>query len=165
MQMYFEITDAESAAKIDAAMKPIHDFDEKLHALQKQYAADKPYVFNSLDRGLEFSYLWFENYPFHLDTENEFKVSSDKYKTGYVLRPRKSNKKFYNEFMNGLTGVNYNNLKAVLFADEKCRPSISYIKKGDVYYIDSTMDIVLAYRELTASEYKLLTEAQEQSHD
>lgn len=165
MQMYFEITDAESVAKIDAALKPIHDFDEKLYALQKQYAADKPYVFNSLDRGLEFSFLWFKSYPLHLDTEKEFKVSSEKYKTGYELRPRKSNKKFYTEFMSGLTGVNYKNLKITLFGDEKCRPSISYMKKDDVYYIDSTMDIVLAYRELTASEYKLLTEAQEQGHE
>ena len=165
MQMYFEITDAESVAKIDAAMKPIHEFDEKLNALQKQYDADKPYVFNSLDRGLEFSCLWFENYPLHLDTEKEFKVTSEKYKTGYELRPRKSNKKFYTEFMSGLTGVNYKNLKAALFGNEKCRPSIACMKKGDVYYIDSTMDIVLAYRELTASEYKVLTEAQGQSHD
>ena len=148
MQMYFEITDAESVAKIDAAMKPIHDFDEKLHALQKKYVADKP-----------------EAYPLHLNTEREFKVSIEKYKTGYELRPRKSNKKFYSEFMSGLTGVSYNNLKAVLFGDEKCRPSLSYTKKGSVYYIDSTMDIALAYRELTASEYKDLTEAQEQSHD
>ena len=165
MQMYFEITDAESVAKINAAMKPIHDFDEKLHALQKKYVADKPYVFNSLDHGLEFSYLWFEAYPLHLNTEREFKVSIEKYKTGYELRPRKSNKKFYSEFMSGLTGVSYNNLKAVLFGDEECRPSLSYMKKGNVYYIDSTMDIALAYRELTASEYKDLTEAQEQSHE
>lgn len=165
MQMYFEITDADSVAKIDAAMKPIHDFDEKLHALQKKYGADKSYVFNSLDRGLEFSYLWFEKYPTHLDTKKEFKVSSEKYKTGYELRPRKSNKKFYSEFMNGLTDVTYSSLKVVLFADEKCRPSISYTKKGDVYYIDSTKDIVLAYRELTASEYKTLTEAQEQGRE
>lgn len=157
MQMYFEITDAKSVAKIDEALRPIHTFDSKLHALQKKYGADKPYVFNSLDRGLEFSCFWFENYPLHLDTEKEFKVSSEKYKTGWEVRPRKSNKKFCSEFMEGLEGVNYKALKIALFENEKCRPSISYTKKDNAYYIDSTMDIVLAYKELTASQYKSLT--------
>ena len=162
MQMYFEITDAKSVARIDEALKPINAFDEKLHSLQKKYGADKPYVFNSLDRGLEFSYLWFEQYPFHLDTEKEFKVSSEKYKTGYELRPRKSNKKFYSEFMEDMTGVDYNSLKIALFGESKGRMSISYLKKGNAYYIESSLDIVLEYRELTGSEYKLLIESQEQ---
>ena len=157
MQMYFEITDAKSVAKIDEALNPIHTFDSKLHALRKKYGADKPYVFNSLDRGLEFGYFWFENYPMHLDCEKEFKVSSEKYKTGWEVRPRKSNKKFYSEFMEGFDGVNYDALKVALFGKNKCRPSISYMKKDDAYYVDSTMDIVLAYKELTASQYKSLT--------
>ena len=157
MQMYFEITDAESVVKLDEALKPIHTFDSKLHTLQKKYGADKPYVFNSLDRGLEFSYFWFEKYPLHLDTEKEFKVSSEKYKTGYELRPRKSNKKFYSEFMEGLEGVNYSKLKEVLFNTEKRRTSISYMKKDNAYYIDSTVNIVLPHKELTASQYKSLT--------
>ncbi|MEG0132180.1 MAG: hypothetical protein RR677_11995 [Acinetobacter sp.] len=165
MQMYFEVTDAESVAKLDEALEPINTFDSKLHALQKKYGADKPYVFNSLDRGLEFSYFWFESYPLHLDTEKEFKVSSEKYKTGWEIRPRKSNKKFYSEFMEGLEGVNYNGLKVVLFNNKKCRPSISYTKRDDAYYIDSTMDIVLAYKELTASQYKSLTSIKEPAND
>ena len=156
MQMYFEITNAESVAKLDEALKPINTFDSKLHALQKKYGADTPYVFNSLDRGLEFSCFWFEKYPLHLDTEKEFKVSSEKYKTGWEIRPRKSNKKFYSEFMEGLEGVNYNGLKAILFNNEKCRPSISYTKRGNAYYIDSTVSIVLPHKELTASQYKSL---------
>lgn len=164
MQMYFEVTDKESVAKLDLALKPICDFDEKLHALQKKYSANKPYVFNSLDRGLEFSCFWFENYPLHLDTEKEFKVSSEKYKTGWEVRPRKGNKRFYSEFMKGLEGANYTALKIALFDNEKCRPSISYIKKDNAYYIDSTMDIVLGYRELTASQYIESTK-QEQSND
>ncbi|QCS11844.1 hypothetical protein E3H47_04620 [Acinetobacter radioresistens] len=161
MQMYFEISDAESVAKIDEALLPIHAFDSKLHALQEKYGADKPYVFNSLDRGLEFSFFWFEQYPVHLDTEKEFKVSTEKYQTGYELRPRKSNKKFYSEFMKDLERVNYKALKIALFNNEKCRPSISYLKKDGIYYIDSTMDIVLAYKELTASQYKSLTSFEE----
>ena len=63
MQMYFEITNAESVAKLDEALKPINTFDSKLHALQKKYGADTPYVFNSLDRGIEFSCFWFEKQP------------------------------------------------------------------------------------------------------
>lgn len=165
MQMYFEITDAESVAKLDEALKPINTFDSKLHALQKKYGADTPYVFNSLDRGLEFGYFWFEKYPLHLDTEKEFKVSSEKYKTGYELRPRKSNKKFYSEFMEGLEGVNYNDLKAVLFNNQKCRPSISYTKKDNAYYIDSTVSIVLPHKELTASQYNNLISVEDEAND
>lgn len=165
MQMYFEITDAESVAKIDEALKPIHAFDSKLHALQKKYGADKPYVFNSYLHGLEFSCFWFESYPLHLDTEKEFKVSSEKYKKGWEIRPRKSNKKFYAEFMGDLEGVNYTALRIALFDNEKCRPSIFYTKKDDAYYIDSTMDIVLAYKELTASQYKSLTSVEEPTND
>lgn len=165
MQMYFEITDAESVAKIDEVLKPIHTFDSKLHALQKKYGADKPYVFNSLDRGLEFGYFWFEKYPLHLDIEKEFKVSSEKYKTGWEVRPRKSNKKFYSEFMEGLEGVSYKALKIALFDNEKSRPSISYTKIDNAYYIDSTMDIVLAYKELTASQYKSLIGVKEPAND
>ncbi|MBB4836884.1 hypothetical protein [Acinetobacter schindleri] len=165
MQMYFEITDAKSVAKLDKALEPINTFDSKLHALQKKYGADTPYVFNSLDRGLEFGYFWFEKYPLHLDTEKEFKVSSEKYKTGYELRPRKSNRKFYSEFMEGLEGVNYNSLKAVLFNNEKCRPSISYTKKDNAYYIDSTVSIVLPHKELTASQYNNLISVEDEAND
>lgn len=158
MKMYFEISSAKCVAKIDQALKPIYAFDEKLHALQKKYGADKPYVFNSLERGLEFSYLWFESYPLHLNTKDEFKVSSEKYKTGYELRPRKSNKKFYSEFMQDMQNVDYSELKSVLFGGNKHRLSISYLKKGDVYYIESDTDILLSYRELTGTQYKKAVE-------
>lgn len=156
-QMYFKITDSRSIAKLDEALKPIQVFDEKLHALQKQYAADTPFVFNSLDRGLEFSYLWFEEFPHHLDTQNEFKVSTEKNKSGYELRPRKSNKKFYAEFMADLENVNYNAFKLALFGTERIRPSIEYLKKDQVYFISSTANIVLPCKELTASQYNALT--------
>lgn len=162
MQMYFEISDAESIAKIDAALNPILNFDEKLLALKNKYKADQTFVFNSIDRGLEFSYLWFKDYPLHIDTLNEFKVSSEKYKTGYGLRPRKSNKKFYSEFMKDLEDVDYSALKLALFGDIKCRPSISYSKRNGLYYIDSTLDLVVGYKELTASQYIELIEEKEE---
>lgn len=162
MQIYYEITDPISVAKIDEALKPIHNFDEKLHALKKLYGADNTYVFNSLDRGLEFSYLWFEKYPLHLDTEKQFKISTEKHKTGYEVRPRKGNKKFYAEFMSDMENVNYSELMATLFNNHRCRPNITYVKKDNAYYIESDINIVLNHRELTASQYKALTGDKEQ---
>lgn len=158
MQMYFEISDKESVNKIDAALKPINDFDKKLHELQKKYKADKPYVFNSIDRGLEFSYFYFEKYPMHLDCEKQFKVSSEKYKVGWEVRPRKSNKKFYAEFMKNMENVNYKQLQTVLFGEiPKGRLSMEYTYRNDKWYIASSHDLVLGYKELTASQYKKST--------
>jgi len=154
--MYFEVSNPDCVAKIDAALEKIKAFDEKLYSLEKKYGANTSYVFNSIDRGLEFSYLWFENYPLHLDLEKCFKIAQVKYKTGYEIRPRKSNKEFYNDFMGNMVGVNYDQLKSVLFGKEKCRPSMSYVKINDCYYIESDHDLFVAYRELTASEYKKL---------
>lgn len=160
MQMYFEIKDVESVAKIDNAIDKISRFDEKLYSLQKKYGSDKTYVFNSIDFGIEFSCLWFEEYPRHLDTKNNFKISCEKHKKGWEVRPRKANKKFYSEFMSDLVGADYSDLKLVLFGEKDCRPNISYLKKDDAYYIDSTIEIVVPCRELIASEYKKLTEKQ-----
>lgn len=158
MIKYFEISDEESINKINSALNPINNFDEKLHALKKKYKADGTYVFNSLDRGLEFSCLFFEKYPIHLDCKKEFKVSSEKYRTSYELRPRKSNKKFYSEFMRHMDGVDYKQLQAVLFGEvPRGRLSMEYTYRNDKWYISSSRDIVLDYRELTGTEYQEIT--------
>lgn len=155
-QMYFEIKDAESVAKIDEALKPIQVFDEKLYLLQKKYGADTPFVFNSIDRGLEFCCFLFKELPLHLDTKNEFKLSFNKNESGYELRPRKSNKKFYAEFIKDLENVNYEALKLALFGNTQIRPSITYLKKDQVYILTSCSNIVLPHKELTATQYKNL---------
>lgn len=158
MIKYFEISDKDSINKINEALKPINDFDEKLHKLQKKYKADKPYVFNSIDRGLDFSYLYFEKYPIHLDCEKEFKISSEKYRTGWEVRPRKSNKKFYAEFMKDMENVDYKQLQQVLFGEIlKGRIKIEYTYRDDKWYILSSRDIVLGYKELTGTEYQEIT--------
>ena len=158
MIKYFEVSDKDSINKINEALKPINNFDEKLHKLQKKYKADKPYVFNSIDRGLDFSYLYFEKYPMHLDTKKEFKISSEKYKTGWEVRPRKSNKKFYAEFMQGMENVDYKELQQVLFGEiPKGRLKIEYTYRDEKWYLASSHDIVLGYKELTGTEYQKIT--------
>ena len=152
-QMYFKISDKNSVAKLDEALKPIQKFDEKLFELQKKYKVDTPYVFNSLDRGLDFSCLSFKEFPTHLDTKTEFKISSEKGKKGFEARPRKTNKKFYAEFNQDLEDVNYTAFKLALFGDVHARPSIEYLKKDDSYFIASTRNIILPNTELTASQY------------
>jgi hypothetical protein len=156
-QMYFEISDKESVAKLDEALKPLQAFDEKLYALQKKYKVDTPFVFHSLDRGMDFSCLWFKDFPTHLDTKNEFKISSEKGKEGFEARPRKANKKFYAEFYQGLENATYTAFKLALFGDSNVRPSIEYLKKDQSYFISSSRDIVLPNTELTASQYNAST--------
>lgn len=152
-QMYFKISDSGSVAQLDNALKPIHAFDEKLYALQQQYRADTPFVFNSLDRGLDFSCLWFKEFPHHLDTKTEFKVSPNKEKTGYDVRPRKSNKKFYSEFIKDLENVHYEALKLALFGNTDGRSGIEYLKKDQEYFVSSSANIILPNIELTFTEY------------
>lgn len=156
IQMYFEISDQESTSKIDEALQPITTFDQKLYVLQQKYGADNPLVFNSLEGGLSFSCLWFKEYPEHLDTKNEFKVSKGKNNEGYEVRPRKSNKDFYAEFSKDLEDAYYNALMLVLFGDENTSHSITYTKKNESYFISSSKSIVLPNRELTATEYSSL---------
>ena len=154
IQMYFEITDKDAVSKIDDALKPINTFDEKLLAVQKKYGADAPFVFNSIEGGLSFSCLWFKQYPEHLDTKSEFKVSKGKNNEGYELRPRKSNKDFYSEFSKDLEDASYKPLMLALFGDEKESHCLLYSKKENAYFISSTANILLPYRELTATEYR-----------
>lgn len=152
--MYFEVSDQESISKIDEALKPINIFDQKLLVVQKKYGADNPLVFNSLEGGLSFSCLWFKEYPDHLDTKNEFKVSKGRNNEGYEVRPRKSNKDFYTEFAKDLEDVDYKCLLLTLFGDEEPKQSIQYTKKESSYIISSPISILLPCRELTATEYK-----------
>ena len=155
MQSYFEINKKQIVELIDEALMPINDFDLKLSQLKLKYKSDKEHVFNSLDRGLEFSNLWFEKYPMHLDCEKDFKITSEKWKDGWEIRPRKGNKKFYAEFMKNMENINYNELKQVLFGGViKARFSMEYTKVGDKYYIACGEMIVLPHKELTASQYK-----------
>lgn len=151
--MYFEISDSEAVAKLDKALKPAELFDEKLYTLQVKYKVDTPYVFNSLDRGLEFSCFWFKEYPLHLDTEKEFKISTEKHKPGYEIRPRLSNKKFCAEFFKDMQNVTYDELKMILYGDKHIRPTIEFLKVGDAYYLASNANILLPNKELTASQY------------
>lgn len=154
IQMYFEITDPTAVADLDEALKPVNTFDEKLQTLQEKYGADKSYVFNSISRGLEFSSLWFKEFPKHLDTEKDFKVCTDKNKSGYEIRPRKTNKKFYDEFMQGLNDVDYGPLTQVLFGRTLMRQSMEYTRLDQAYYVMTHQKIVLAHKEITASEYR-----------
>lgn len=151
---YYEVSQRSSVNAIDNALECIDRFDEKLEYLQKKYKCDSPYVFNSFARGLEFSNLWFKDYPFHLDTKNEFKISSGKYKHGYEARPRKANKNFYKDFMSGMNDANYKKLCLVLFGhDNQKNTNIEFKKVDDKYYISTKYDLVLGYREITATEY------------
>lgn len=155
MKFYFEISTKRAVELIDDALIKINTFDEKLLQLKNKYKSDKEHVFNSLDRGLEFSNLWFKNYPMHLDCEKEFKITSEKWKDGWEIRPRKGNKKFYAEFIKGMEGVNYNDLKEALFGGViKARFSLEYTKVNDKYFISCSEMILLPHKEITASQYK-----------
>lgn len=151
---YFKISESEAVAKLDQTLKPTEIFDEKLYVLQKKYNVDTPYVFNSLDRGLDFGYFWYKEYPEHLDLEKEFKISTEKNKPGFEVRPRKSNKKFCAEFFQDLEGVTYEDFKLALYGNTKIRPNIVFLKVGDSYYLSSNANIILPHKELTATQFE-----------
>lgn len=159
MNYYFEISDKDAVIAIDNALLPINSFDKKLRELKEKYKSDKEMIFNSYDRGLSFSCLAFSDYPWHLDTRNEFKVSAVRHVTCYQweARPRKANKKFYKEFMEDLDDCLYVNFKQVLYGPigYNSRRSIEYTKIDNFYYISSSLPIILPHRELTATQYSL----------
>lgn len=157
IKKYFIVSDSNIVACIDYALMKVNKFDEKLHSLQKKYKADKPMVFNSIDRGLEFSNLWFKDYPIHLDTKNEFKISTEKHKQGYEARPRKTNKKFYDKFMEDMIGVDYKQLVKVLFGtDTSIRLELEFTVIDHKYIISCSKDLNVKCQEITGSEYQEL---------
>ena len=161
MQMYFEVLDKESVNKIKEALKPQKDFYEKLDSLEKKYEAETSLIFHSLQTGLRFSALWFKQEDKEKIDTSLFKItysvrnkSTGEY--GHEARPRKTNKKFYKDFMDGINDVNYAELCKVLFNVDRIPfggLGIEWKERGDKFYFSINRDIVLAYKELTATQY------------
>lgn len=153
-QMYFEIVDRESIAKLDEALKPVNAFEARLNELVEKYQADDSYVYSSLDGGHSFGFLWYQSYPSHLNLESEFKISLKGVETGFSIEPRKSNKEFYAEFYKGLQDLEFTSLKDSLFGDSSIRTNFSYMRLIDRYLIKSFQKIILGCHALTASQYE-----------
>lgn len=161
MQMYFEVSDKESFNKIKAALEPQKVFYEKLDLLEKQYQAETSLVFHSLQTGLRFSCLWFKQEDKENIDLSLFKVTysvrnKNTGEYGHEARPRKTNKKFYADFMDGINDVSYLELCKVLFNVDRVSfggLDIAFKERGDKFYFSINRDIVLAYKELTASQY------------
>lgn len=166
MQMYFEVSDKGSINKIKDALKPQKDFYEKLDSLEKKYEAETSLIFHSLQTGLRFSALWFKQEDREKIDASLFKITySVRSKTtgeyGHEARPRKTNKKFYADFMDGINDVSYLELCKVLFNVERIPfggLSIEFKERDDKYYFSINRDVVLPYKELTASQYIKLKE-------
>lgn len=166
MQMYFEISDKDSVEKIKSTLEGQERFYKKLDELEKRYSAETSLIFHTLQRGLSFSCLWFKQEDKDNIDTSLFKVtysvrnkSTGEY--GHEARPRKSNKKFYAEFMTGIEDVTYLELCKVLFDVDRIPfggLGIEFKKSNDKYYFSINRDIVLPYREITATEYKTATD-------
>ena len=166
MQMYFEISDVESVLKIDEALEPQNLFFKKLDDLEKQYGAETSLIFHSLQTGLRFSCLWFKQDDKDKIDTSLFKITysvrnkqSGEY--GHEARPRKSNKKFYAEFMQNIDDVSYLELCKILFNVDRVpygSLNIEFKKVGDNYYFSINRNIVIPNKELTATQYKTITD-------
>ena len=162
MQMYFEVSDKNSVDKIKSALVGQANFYEALDKLEKKYGAETSLIFHTLQRGLSFSCLWFKQEDKDKIDTNLFKVtysvrnkSTGEY--GHEVRPRKANKKFYAEFMQGIEDFSYLELCRVLFNVDRIPYGglgIEYKERDDKYYFSINRDIVLPYKEITASQYK-----------
>jgi len=160
MQKYYEISDAESVNKIDAALSPSNRFDEKLHLVSEQFGADGYGVHNTLSNGKRFHYIWFFDES-KID-KTLFKISKGSPMNGkpiFEARPRKTNKQFYSEFMKDLHSLNYSDLTTTLFGEAiRYGADLAFKKKGDKYFVSANFDVVLPHVELTASQYQIAGE-------
>lgn len=160
MQMYFEVSDKEAVDKIEQSLAGQYNFHEALSKLEKKYGAETSLIFHTLSCGLSFSCLWFKQEDKDKIDTNLFKVtysvrnkSTGEY--GHEVRPRKTNKKFYAEFMKGIEDFSYSEFTKLLFGEViKYGLEIEFKKREDKYYFATNRDIVLGYREITATEYK-----------
>lgn len=162
MQMYFEVSNKESVDKIKQSLLGQSIFYESLDKLEKKYGAETSLIFHSLQTGLRFSCLWFKQEDKDKIDTSLFKVvysvrnkSTGEY--GHEARPRKTNKKFYAEFMQGIEDFSYLELCKVLFNVDRIPfggLGIEFKQRDDKYYFSINRDIVLDYREITATEYK-----------
>lgn len=162
MQMYFKVTDVDSVNKINKALEGQALFYKNLDKLEKKYGAETSLIFHTLQRGLSFSCLWFKSEDKDKIDTSLFKVtysvrnkSTGEY--GHEVRPRKANKKFYAEFMEGIDDFSYLELCKLLFGVDRIpygRLGIEFKVRDDGYYFSINRDIILPYQELTASQYK-----------
>lgn len=163
MQKYYEISDAESVNKIDAALSPSNKFDEKLHLVGEQFGADGYGVHNTLSNGKRFHYIWFFDES-KID-KTLFKISKGSPMNGkpiFEARPRKTNKQFYSEFMENLHDVDYSELTKTLFGKViRYGADLGFKKSGDKYFVSSDFDVALPHVELTASQYQSAMETVE----
>lgn len=166
MQMYFEVSEKDVVDKIKECLKPRKDFYAKLDVLEKKYGAETSLIFHSLQTGLRFSALWFKQEDKEKIDTSLFKVtysvrnkSTGEY--GHEVRPRKTNKKFYSEFMTGINDVSYLELCKLLFNVDRIPfggLGIEFKEVDDKYYFSINRDIALPYRELTATQYMQITD-------
>ena len=162
MQKYYEINDPEAVNKIDAALSASNKFDEKLHLVGEQYSADGYGVHNTLSNGKIFHHIWFFDES-KID-KTLFKISKGKPMDGkpiFEARPRKTNKAFYAEFMSDLQHFHYADFTKTLFGQiVRYGADLAFKKKGDKYFVSANFDVVLPHVELTASQYQIADEGE-----
>ena len=79
----------------------------------------------------------------------------------FEARPRKTNKQFYSEFMKDLHSFNYSDLTTTLFGEViRYGADLAFKKKGDKYFVSANFDVVLPHVELTASQYQIADEGE-----
>lgn len=158
MQKYFKISDFDSIVSIKKSLENRDLFFQNLDELEKNHGAETSLIFHSFTGGLSFSCLWFKQ-------EDKEKIDTSLFKVlynvrnkfgdyGHEARPRKSNKKFYREFMSGLKEFTYDEFSKLCFGlNSAPNIGIEMSDKGDFWLLSTSIDLILPHEELTATQY------------
>ena len=160
MDMYFKVDKPVIVAMIRESLEGQETFYKNLTKLEEKYGAETSHIFHSLQGGLSFSCLWFKVEDKEKIDTSLFKItysvrnSSGEY--GHEARPRKANKKFYAEFMQGIEDFSYLEFCKILFDVERIpyHVGIEFKERKDCYYIFVNRKIVIPHTEITATQYK-----------
>lgn len=146
---HFKISDTSVVESIKNSLAALEAFDKRAAYLCACHSADGILTFTSLDNGKRFSALYFDNVS-EIDI-NLFKVAKG---VGgrFKARPRKSNKKFYKDFMTGLDDVDLKPFANLLFGTF-WGIDVVYKWVDDVFYVATDSNLIIPAVEITKDEY------------
>lgn len=152
---FYKVTDSATLTAIREQLKLRSAAFKTFQNLLQRYKAELYQYSDSIRFGLNFQGLRFKK-PTDFDHSLfKFTISSHIDGFDYLCMPRKANKKFYTEFMNGLTEFRYEALINLLFGQKYIDIGF-YSKNHDAFYFSvKGINPSCICTEITATEYEL----------
>lgn len=151
---FYKVTDSALLPAIKKQLAMRHEIIKKFEQLRVKHNAAFYEFSDSIVFGLRFIGLRFEK-PADFDHGLfKFTISRKGSNSDYLCRPRKANKKFYNEFMSGVTEFDYKLLLDLLFGG--LRANIGFSNKNPNAFYFSVKGVIPTCHciEVTATEYE-----------